>query len=79
MPYPQPRIDFQMTIKWEAQQMGRDWFVNELRPDRGGFDRYGPMLESQVLPLIAERRAYWNDMQKRLPKIMQDAIFPQFA
>lgn len=79
MPYPQPRIDLEITIRWERQQIGGEWFVNEFRSGRDGFDRYGPMVEDQVLPLIAERRAYWDDVQQRLPKIMQDTIFPHFA
>jgi hypothetical protein len=79
MPYPQPRIDLEITIRWEREKIGGQWFVNEFWSGRGGFDRYGPMPESLVLPLIAERRAYWDDVQQRLPKMMQDAAFPQFA
>lgn len=74
----QPTINYRIDIRWDAQVIDGEHYVNEHRSDCSGFVRYGPMPESQVLPLIAERRAYWADMQERLPKMMEDALFPLF-
>ena len=75
----QPTVEFKMEIRWDAQVIDGAHYVNEHRSGTSGFDRYGPMTADQVEPLIAERRAYWEEMERSLPKIMQDTLFPQFA
>jgi len=75
----QPTVNYRFDIRWDHEVIDGEHYVNEHHSIRRGFDRYGPMPESMVLPLIAERRAYWADVQERLPKMMQDSLFPQFG
>jgi hypothetical protein len=64
-----------ILAEWGVRQVGDEFFVVERGPLLTAQPElaqapviYGPMREDQTSPLIAERRAYYDELSKRLTK-----------
>jgi len=58
-----------VLAEWSREKAGDDWYVVERQPGGSAVAvTYGPMLEDQTSPFIAERRAVYDELAKKLTK-----------